>query len=404
MGGWAKAVGNTVTHAALKPGRIGPLETRNRIVKTATFEGMTNEGRVTDDLIAHHAGMAARGVALTTVAYGAVEANGRTFSRQLLVDGDSMPGLAALARAVHEYGGAVSLQLAHCGGFSKLASPPRGPSSGWNAYGVASGRPRVQALRSEDLPRIVEAFVQAARTAASAGFDAVEIHCGHGYLLSQFLSPVLNQRTDAWGGSLENRLRLPTEVIRRVVDAVGDRMAVLAKINLSDGVRGGLQVSDSPIIARAMASAGAHGLVTSGGLVQRSAFYLMRGAVPLKQMAAADPSVLQRLALRLFGAVLVRPYPWSPGFFLEPGQAVLDAVNIPVVALGGLDSAATLTQALDQGYSFTAMGRTLLADPDFVQRLVAGDSPVSRCNHCNHCVAEMDHQGVRCVLPPLPPA
>jgi 2,4-dienoyl-CoA reductase-like NADH-dependent reductase (Old Yellow Enzyme family) len=389
-------------HAALSPGRIGPLETRNRIIKTATFEGMTDEGRVTDALIAHHAGMAAGGVALTTVAYGAVEDRGRTFSRQLLVDRDSEPGLSALASAVHRHGGAVSLQLAHCGGFSKIAAPPQGPSTGWNAYGTAAGKPWIQAMSSEDFPRIIEAFVRAAETAASAGFDAVEIHCGHGYLLSQFLSPILNRRTDDWGGSLENRLRLPTDVIRSVVDAVGDRLAVLSKINLSDGVSGGLQVSDSPMIARAMASAGAHALVTSGGLVQRSAFYLMRGAVPLKQMAAADPSAIQRLALRLFGAVLVRPFPWTPGFFLAPGQAVLDAVDIPVVALGGLDSSATLTQALGQGYSFAAMGRTLLADPDFVQKLADGQSPVSRCNHCNQCVAEMDRRGVRCVLPPLP--
>ena len=392
-----------MSHPALEPGHIGPLQLRNRIVKTATFEGMTPGGRVTPALIAHHAHMAARGVGLTTVAYGAVEDRGRTFPRQLLVDESAQPGLAALAAAVHAEHGAVSLQLAHCGGFSKHASPPRGPSSGWNAYGTAAGRPWIRALSPEDLSGLVDTFVRAAQIAEEAGFDAVEIHCGHGYLLSQFLSPVINRRTDDWGGTLENRLRLPVEVVRRVTEAVGERMAVLVKLNLSDGVPGGLEVSDSPRIARALEAAGAHALVVSGGLVQRSAFYLMRGDVPLRQMAAVDPSWVQRFALRVFGTLLVRPFPWSPGFFLEDGAAVVDAVDIPVVALGGLDSAATLSRAFSRGYGFAAMGRTLLADPDFIDRLRAGQRPVSRCTHCNLCVVEMDREeGVRCVLPQSP--
>jgi len=385
-------------HPALDPGRIGPLTLRNRIVKTATFEGMTPAGRVTPELIAHHATMAENGVALTTVAYGAVEDAGRTFTRQLLVDEDSSAGLTQLADAVHENGGKVSLQLAHCGGFSKHVAVPKGPSTGWNAYGTASGRPLIRAMTTDDLARVVDASGRAAQIAADAGFDAVEVHCGHGYLLSQFLSPVINRRTDSYGGSLENRLRFPLEVARRVVETVGDRVAVLAKINLSDGVGGGLTEADAPTIAVALQSAGVHALVTSGGLVQRSAFFLMRGQVPLREMAAVETNALQSVALRVFGAFLVKPFPWTPGFFVEPGAAVVDAVDIPVVALGGLDSAQTLNRAFDAGYQFAAMGRTLLADPDFIARLTAGESPVSRCTHCNLCVAEMDRGGVRCVL------
>lgn len=390
-------------HPSLEPGRIGPLALRNRIVKTATFEGMTPEGRVTDALIAHHAAMAEAGVALTTVAYGAVEPAGRTFERQLLVDEGARPGLERLARAVHQQRGAVSLQLAHGGGFTKIASPPTGPSSGWNAYGTASGRPWIRPMTEADLDRVVTAFARAATLAVDAGFDAVEVHAGHGYLLSQFLSPLLNRRTDAHGGPVEHRLRFPVRVVRAVVEAVGERAAVCVKLNLADGVPGGLAQADAVTVARAFEGAGAHALVTSGGLVQRSAFFLMRGEVPLWEMAQADDSWLQSVALRLFGRALVRPYPWSPGFFLEPGRPVVAAVGIPVVALGGLDSADTLRRAHDAGYAFTALGRTLLADPDFVARLAAGDRPVSRCDHCNRCVAQMD-SGVRCVSfgPPDP--
>lgn len=382
-----------MTHPALASGSIGPLRLRNRILKTATFEGMTPEGRVTPALIAHHAAMAAQGVGLTTVAYGAVEDGGRTFAKQLLVDQNA--GLAALAQSVHEHGGAVSLQLAHCGGFSKHATP-KGPSAGWNAYGIASGKPWIRALDQGDLDRIEQAFVTAAHVAVNAGFDAVEVHVGHGYLLSQFLSPLLNRRRDDYGGALENRLRFPLRIVSAVVQAIGDRAAVLAKINLSDGHPHGLAEHEALDVAVALQGAGVHALVTSGGLVQRSAFFLMRGDVPLAAMARADDNWLQSIALRTLGSALVKPFPWSPGFFIEPGRAIVEAVDIPVVALGGLDSAATLQRAHEAGYTFFAMGRSLLADPDFVKRLEDGEAVVSRCDHCNLCVAHMD-RGVHCV-------
>jgi len=379
-------------HAALTPGSVGPVVLRNRIIKTATFEGMTPGGRVTPALIAHHAAMAEHGIGLTTVAYGAVEDGGRTFPKQLLVDQHA--GLAPLADAVHAHGGAVSLQLAHCGGFSRHAIP-KGPSAGWNAYGTASGKPWIRALNPGDLERIEGAFATAATLAVDAGFDTVEVHVGHGYLLSQFLSPLLNRRRDEYGGSLANRLRFPLRVVEAVVEAVGDRAAVLAKINLSDGKEGGLEGLEAVEVAVALEKAGVHALVTSGGLVQRSAFFLMRGDVPLAAMARADESRLQSVALRAFGSVLVKPFPWSAGF-IEPGRSVVDAVDIPVVALGGLDSSATLQRAHEAGYAFFALGRSLLADPDFVRRLENEEAVVSRCDHCNLCVAEMD-QGVRCV-------
>lgn len=385
-----------MTHPSLEPGQIGPIELHNRVIKTATYEGMTPEGRVTPDLIRHHAELARRGVALTTVAYGAVEDAGRTFQRQLLVDRDS--GLRALTDAVHAAGGRASLQLAHCGGFSKRARPPKGPSTGWNAYGTAAGRPWVRAMDEGDLERVIRAFARAAETAVDEGFDAIEIHAGHGYLLSQFLSPVFNRRTDGWGGTLQGRLRLPISVIEAVVRSVGDRAGILVKLNLSDGVAGGLTEADAPEIARAFERAGAHALVTSGGLVQKSAFYLMRGEVPLAGMASVQDGWLQGAAMRLFGRFLVRPYAYTPGFFVDPGRAVVQAVDLPVVALGGLDSAEQLGRAHAAGYAFVAMGRALLADPDFVERLAAGEEPVSRCDHCNRCVVEMDRSGVRCVI------
>lgn len=390
-----------MSHPVLAPGRIGPVALRNRVIKTATFEGLSPGGHVSDALIALHAGMATRGVALTTVAYGAVEDAGRTFPDQLLVDRTRRDGLARLADAVHAAGGAVSLQLAHGGGFSKHASRPAGPSAGWNAYGTASGRPWIRPMTADDLARTTDAFGEATRTAVDAGFDAVELHVGHGYLLSQFLSPIFNRRRDAYGGDLTGRSRFPVEVARRVVEAAGGRVGVLAKINVADGVPGGLEPGDAATVARSLEAAGVHAVIPSGGLVQRSAFFLLRGEVPLAEMAAAEPGWVQSVAMRVFGSFLVKPWPWSPGFFLEPGLAVVGAVGIPVVAVGGLDDAETLGRALDRGYAFVALGRSLLADPDLVERLAAGEAFASRCTHCNRCVAGMAG-GVRCVLPDRP--
>jgi 2,4-dienoyl-CoA reductase-like NADH-dependent reductase (Old Yellow Enzyme family) len=385
-------------HRSLEPGRIGGLKLRNRIIKTATYEGLSPGGRVTDGLVCHHADMARQGVGLTTVAYGAVSPEGRTFADQLLVTADS--GLEAIAQGVHRAGGAVSLQLAHCGGFSKnaAAGTPMGPSAAWNPYGLAHGLPRVRAMGDLDIQHVIESYAQSAAVAQSAGFDAVEVHCGHGYLISQFLSPIFNKRTDGYGGDLAGRMRLATEVVAAVRRQVGPDFPVLAKTNLSDGVRGGSNESDAVHISMALEAAGVDAIVPSGGLVQRSAFYLMRGDAPVAEMAANESSLLQRVAMRAFGPWLVRAYPYTSSFFFEQATTVVKAVEIPVVLLGGVDSGAAIERAFDAGFSFVAMGRALLADPDFVERMAAGESVVSRCTHCNLCVARMN-KGVRCALP-----
>ena len=233
------------------PTRIGPLTLRNRFVKTATYEGLTPGGRVSEGLVAHHRQMASKGVALTTVAYGAVAPEGRTMADQLLVAHPAE--LAPLADAVHEEGGAISLQLAHCGGFSKnrAAGTPLAPTAGWNPYGIAYGLPRSRGMDRQDMKRVREAYVRAARVAVEAGFDALELHLGHGYLLSQFLSPLTNHRTDAYGGARDARMRFPVEVAEAVREAVPDT-ALLAKINLDDGVRGGATLDDGIALAMAL--------------------------------------------------------------------------------------------------------------------------------------------------------
>ena len=384
------------------PGRIGALTLRNRVIKTATYEGMCPGGIPSEALLNHHRELAAGGVGMTTVAYCAVSPNGRTFSEQMFMREEILPELRRLTDAVHAEGAAASIQLGHCGAFSKneqLTVPrPLGPSFRINAYGIANGMFFAAAMTEEDIAATVEEFGVAAALAVEAGFDAVEIHLGHGYLLSQFLCPAVNRRRDQYGGSLENRLRLPVAVLRRVRAAVGAETAVLAKTNLRDGFAGGLEVEEAVGVARRLEREGVDGIVLSGGFTSRTPFYLLRGGRPLKEMIEVDPSRFQKLALRLFGPFLVKAYPFEEMFFLEHARKVREAVRLPLVLLGGIVSLDNIETAIDEGFEFVAMGRALIADPTLIRDMERGGVQRTRCDSCNKCVAEMDRGGVRCVL------
>jgi 2,4-dienoyl-CoA reductase-like NADH-dependent reductase (Old Yellow Enzyme family) len=387
---------------AFAPARLGALALRNRVIKTATYEGMCPGGVPSDALVEHHRRLAAGGVALTTVAYCAVAPDGRTFAEQLVMRPATVAPLRRVTDAVHAAGGAASLQLGHCGWFTKNKELstwlPRGPSLVVNQYGISAGKPFGLAMGERELAQVPVEFARAAVLAREAGFDAVELHLGHGYLLSQFLSPATNRRTDRWGGSLANRARLSLEALRCVREALGSGTPILCKVNLRDGFRGGLELDDCVALARLLEADGADALVLSGGFTSRSPFYLFRGRRPLAEMIAAEPSRLQKLALRWFGARVIREYPFEEMFFLEQARAVRAAVRMPLVLLGGIVSRANVDRAMAEGFDFVALGRALIADPDLVERMRVDASARSRCTHCNACVAEMDTGGVRCVL------
>jgi 2,4-dienoyl-CoA reductase-like NADH-dependent reductase (Old Yellow Enzyme family) len=383
--------------------RLGELVLRNRILKTATYEGMGHDGLPTVALVRHHREIAEGGAAMTTVAYCAVSAAGRTFAEQLVMSERALPHHAALVTAVHGAGAAASIQLAHAGGFSKDAANrgkrgPLGPSFGINAYGALEGVPFTFGMNEGDMEATVQDFARAATLAREAGYDAVELHLGHGYLLSQFLSPHRNKRRDAYGGSLENRLRFPLAVVAAVRAAVGPRFPVLCKTNLDDGVRGGLHVEEAAEVAVALERAGVAALVLSGGLVSHSAMYLMRGERPLRSMIAVQRHPGTKAALALFGPVFVKRVPFSPLYFLDQARRVRAAVKMPLALLGGATSRADLDRAMEEGFELVAMGRALLHDPALPRKYAAGEAATSGCTHCNECMAEMDRDGGVCCI------
>jgi len=363
-------------------------------VKAATFEGMAPGGLVSDGLVAFHRAMAEGGVALTTLAYCAVSEDGQGAPNEIVVREAALPGLQRLTDAVHRAGAAAAIQLGHAGPVS----------AGTGRQGLSPSRVFApQALRFTkavtiaDLARITGDFARAEQLAVRADFDVLELHFGHGYLVSAFLSPKLNRRTDGWGGSLESRARLARDVAKAVRDAVGTRTAVTAKLNMADGVPGGLWLDESIEVARLLETDGAlDALQLTGGSSFQNPMYLFRGEAPIEDMAKAFPPPL-RFGFKLTATRFLRTYPFEEAFFLPYARQFRAALRMPLILLGGINRIDTVRHALDEGFSFVAMGRALLREPDLVERWRRGGVREALCIHCNRCIPTI-YRGTHCVL------
>ncbi len=378
------------------PLSVGSLSLRNRTVRAGCFEGMSPGGLVADSLVEHHRAVAAGGIGMTTVAYCGVSFDGRAFETELWMRPEAQPGLRTLTDRVHAEGAAASIQLVHCGFFASpkaIGGRPVGASVKYCAFRNS----RCRAMSEEDIEAKTRAFAAAAVMARECGFDALEIHAGHGYLLSQFLSPWTNRRTDRWGGSLENRLRFPAQVVTRVREVLGPEFPIVVKMNVYDGFAGGLCLEEAVEAARAFERAGASALVPSCGFTARTPFAMLRGRVPVREMAANQRNPFTRLSLLLFGKAMVQYYPFGSMFLLEASRRIRGAVGIPVGYVGGAVALAEMEQALSEGFSFVQIGRATIRHTDFVNRLQARTLSESDCDHCNRCVAAMDGGGVYCV-------
>lgn len=380
----------------LAPAKLGPLTLRNRVIKAATYEGLSHKARVTQDLIDFHVGYAAGGVGMTTVAYCAVAREGRTDRHQILWTDEAMPGLRRLTEAVHAHGAAVSAQIGHGG---PVASPKANglPALSPTKHFHSTSLSWAQEASVADLTRITEAHAEAARRAIDAGFDAVEVHLGHNYLASSFLSPKINHRTDGYGGSLENRARFAREIMRAVRDAVGDKIAIIAKMNMDDGVPGGFWLDEAIPVAQWLEADGSlDALEMTAGSSLLNPMYLFKGDAPLKEFADVMPQPI-KLGVKLVGKRKLKAYPYTDAYLLEDSRQIRAAVKLPMILLGGITTKSVMDLAMDEGFEFVAMARALLREPDLVNRIEKDASTPSLCNHCNKCMPT-NFTGTRCVL------
>jgi 2,4-dienoyl-CoA reductase-like NADH-dependent reductase (Old Yellow Enzyme family) len=381
--------------AVFAPAALGPLTLRNRIIKAATFEGVTPGGTVSDALVEFHRRVAAGGAALSTVAYLAVSPEGRTDRHCLLLSDDTVPGLRRLTDAVHAEGAAAAAQIGHAGPVANARSnraPALSPSGGFTPMGS-----RLRAVDAAGIERITEDYRRATLLAVEAGFDSIEVHVGHSYLLSAFLSPKLNRRRDQFGGSVENRARFARAVLRTVRDAAPASVAVTAKLNMADGVPGGLWLDESVEVARLFEADGAlDALELTGGSSLANPMYLFRGDAPLREFGATLPGPV-RLGFRFIGHRFLRSYPYEEAFFLPYARQFRAALSTPLILLGGITELPTIEMALAEGFAFVAMARALLREPDLPNRMRADAATTSLCIHCNKCMPTI-YSGTRCVL------
>lgn len=380
------------------PVQIGPVTLRNRVIRSAAFENMAYGNSPSKDLFNYHTAVARGGVGMTTVAYAAVSRSGLSFDGQLWMREEIVPALKELTDAVHAEGAKASIQLGHCGNMthrSTCGCTPVGASGGFNLYSPTF----VRRLGREEIYALVEDFGKAVSLAREAGFDCVEIHAGHGYLISQFLSPYTNHRHDEFGGPLQNRMRFMRLVIRKVLEVAGNDMGVLVKVNMHDGFRGGMQTEDCIEVCRELERLGVHALVLSAGFVSKAPMEVMRGAMPLKTLAHyMDMKKFWwlKLMLALVGRVMIPTVPYSEGYFLDEAKKFRAALSMPLIYVGGLVSKAKMEEVLDAGFCGLQMARALIHDTDFVNKLRDGEVECCGCGHSNYCIGRMYTLEMKC--------
>ncbi|WP_234970227.1 oxidoreductase [Carboxydothermus pertinax] len=341
----------------LEPIQIGPMKLRNRIVMPSMVTNFAAaDGAVTERFKAYHQTRAKGGVGLIIVEASYVHPTGKGFKNQLGIYKDELvPGLRKLTEAVHFYGAKIAVQLYHAG---------RQTTSKVTGMNVVAPSPipcpvkqeMPEELSKEEIKELIEAFGQAARRAKEAGFDAVEIHGAHGYLLNQFLSPYSNKRTDEYGGNLENRLRFPIEVIKKVREEVGEDFPIIYRMSAEEYVAGGITLEESKVIAKKLVEVGIDAIHISGGVYESSAMIIQPAAIP-------------------------------QGCFIENAAAIKKAINgeVPVIVVGRIKDPVMAEEIIREGKAdLVAMGRALLSDPELPRKVAEGRiQEIRKCIGCN---------------------
>ena len=378
------------------PGRIGPLELRNRTIRAAAFESMAPGNAPSEQLYNYHRSVAAGGIGMTTLAYAAVTQSGLSFERQLWIRPEIVPGLRRITDAIHQEGAAASIQLGHCGNMSHkkiCGCTPISASSGFNIYSPTI----VRGMRPSEIQAMAKAYGEAVRLARESGMDAVEIHAGHGYLISQFLSPYTNHRRDEYGGSLENRMRFMRMCMEEVMKAAGDRTAVLVKMNMRDGFSGGMEIDECIEVAKTLQACGAQALILSSGFVSRAPMHVMRGTMPLKTMTYYMPAGWLPVGVKLAGRFMIPSVPFKEAYFLEDAFRFRAALkDMTLVYVGGLVSRDKIEEVLGHGFEFVSMARALINDPAFVNHMREDEHARCDCGHSNYCIARMYSKDMVC--------
>jgi len=393
-----------------EPSTLAGITLQNRLLRSATHESMADrEGAPTAALEELYTALAKGGAGAVITGYAGVQQDGKSSLRDMLMihhDG-LIPSYRQLTDSVHRHGVPIIMQLAHCGRQTRSAvtgMPTVAPSP---LKDFIFNEEKPLELREKEIEAIIRNFAAAAGRAKKAGFDAVQLHLGHGYLLSQFLSGYTNRRRDSWGGSTEKRFRIIGEILKRIRDEQGD-FPVLAKINAFDSRPGGMRIEEAVVIARLLESCGCDAIEVSSGTVEEG-LSIMRGArQPVEALLASNfrfknmPEMLKKVSAPLIRLAMPHPKPLR-NYNLDAAKTIKQAVSIPVITVGGIHSMEDIARALESGSTdFVSMSRPFIIEPDIVRKFREGKRQESRCIMCNYCALMIETGPVRCWYGKLP--
>ena len=359
---------------------------------------MAVDNAPSEALFNYHTAVARGGIGMTTVAYASVSRSGLSFNGQLWLREEIVPELKKLTDAIHAEGAKASIQIGHCGNMTHRATcgeKPLSPSGRFNLYSPTFTRKMTKA----DIAQITDDFGKAVDLCRRAGFDCIEVHAGHGYLISQFLSPYTNHRKDEYGGPLQNRMRFMREVITRVMQEAKDDMAIVVKTNMYDGFRSGMQVEECLEVAKELEKLGVHALVLTAGFVSKAPMHVMRGAMPLKTLAYymdVRKFWWLKIGLHIGGRMVIPTVPYKDAYFYDTAMKFREAVKLPLIYVGGMVDKDNMEKVLGSGFVAFQMARALVHDTDFVNKLHNGELTRSGCKHSNYCIGRMYTLDMRC--------
>ncbi|MBI3600129.1 MAG: NADH:flavin oxidoreductase [Nitrospinae bacterium] len=385
---------------------IGTMEIPNRMIRAASHEGLADErGRPTDEQFRFYKGFVDGGIGLIITGYAGVMQSGKSalFNMTMIDSDELIPSHSRLVDAIHQIGGKILLQVAHCGRqtwSSETGEPLLAPS----AISCGFYREMPKEMTDDDISNVVESFAKASSRAKKAGYDGVEIHGAHGYLLSTFLSLHSNRRSDKWGGSLENRFRIIGKVLRAVRETVGKDYPVSIKLNTYENAPHGTSPEECVLTAKMVEDAGCCDAVELSCGTNEGGFVMARGGFPSDAIfnymrPYCTYSHTAKLFLKTFAVPFIkkRQPPFTEGYNLAAAAMVKDAISLPVITVGGMRSKKFIEEAIATGKTdFVSLARPLICEPDLPNKFRAGISAAALCKNCNECVVASDTRHIRC--------
>jgi 2,4-dienoyl-CoA reductase-like NADH-dependent reductase (Old Yellow Enzyme family) len=380
---------------------IKGMELKNRLVRSATYEGMADEnGFPTENLFELYKRLAQGGVGLIITGLTFVSRDGKIDAMNGIDSDEHIPKYKELVNLVHENDSKIAMQIAHCGrqtSADMIKTQPLAPSAVKDNAFLAKPRE----MTEQDIERIVEAFGESSRRVKESNFDAVQLHGAHGYLINEFLCPHTNRRKDKWGGSIENRMRFVEEIYNLCREKVGDNFPILIKISVYDNMKKGLKKEEGVIMAEMMADMGFDGIEVSCGIAE-DGNSSVRGDMPIDAILETMPmyknkNALFHFVMRHFGEKLIKPVPFTQAYSRDSAKEIKSKIDIPVFLVGGMIDPKVIEDVVEKGDAdYISLSRALINNPKFPNKIKEGSRELSKCLHCNLCLFCGMSEPLRC--------